>query len=66
MDIRRLGSILLISIAAAIVGSALGDRLSVLSEAGWWHALPWVLLVVFWSGLGLHLWRQRQRQRRPS
>jgi hypothetical protein len=63
VNIRRLVSIGLVSIAAAVVGGAIGERVSGFSEAAWWQWLPWALLVVFWSGMGFYLWNRHQRRR---
>lgn len=63
MKPRRMLRILLIAVAAAYVGSALGEWAGSLSGAGWWQALPWLLLALFWAGLGIMLWRQRHRPR---
>lgn len=62
MDTRRLVLIVLVSIAAAVVGGALGDWISGLSDATWWQWLPWALLLVFWGGVGFYLWNHRQRR----
>lgn len=58
---RRILRLLLISVAAAYVGFALGEWAGSLSGAGWWQPLPWLLLAPFWTGLGIMLWRQRRR-----
>jgi hypothetical protein len=63
VDTRRLVSIVVVSIAAVVIGGAIGDRISGLSEAPWWQWLPWALLVVFWGGMGFHLWNRRRRRR---
>lgn len=62
MDSRRLVLIVLVSIAAAAIGGALGERVSGLSDAAWWEWLPWALLLVFWGVIGFYLWNQRQRR----
>jgi hypothetical protein len=41
------------------LASPLGDWLTARSDALWWQALPWVLLALFWCGIGLMLWQRR-------
>lgn len=44
----------------------LGDWLDQLSDALWWRAMPWVLLALFWTGIGAALWRERRRKRQSN
>lgn len=62
MDARRLVVLVLLTLGAAVVGSALGESVSNLSDARSWQGLPWALLLVFWSIVGVSLWRKRQRR----
>jgi uncharacterized protein YfiM (DUF2279 family) len=41
------------------LGPLLGSWLSARSGALWWQVLPWVLLAVLWTGIGLMRWRRR-------
>jgi hypothetical protein len=55
---------LLLSVATGVllawlIGMPLGGWLSERSDAAWWQTLPWVLLALFWAGIGFLLWRRR-------
>ncbi len=65
MSVRHPFLVTFILILGVVLLSPVGDRLSDLSDAAWWQALPWALLALFWTAIGVALWRQRRREQ-PS
>lgn len=58
-----------ITIGAAVLGYAsgyvfdltpLGRWLDEVSDALWWEALPWALLVLLWVAIGIGVYKERR------
>lgn len=55
---RKVGIIIAL-ILAPILANPIGDALHGIRDTAAWQVLPWVLLVVGWSGYGLYVFNRR-------
>lgn len=58
-----LGLLLVVGLVWAMRASRFSERLTGASDAWWWSAAPWVILVLLWVGIGAMWWKHQRRRR---